>query len=148
MKKITRAATITLYVILLLGAVFTALMMLGGVVEGDMNETPVYTDAILRFTYGLLVLGIAATLIFEIINLVLHPDNAKKSLLSIVVIAVVFGVSYAMSDGTPLKILGYEGTDNVPAMLKLTDTGLFAFYILMGAAVLAIIGSEVSRFFK
>lgn len=147
MKKITKAASIVLYVILFLGVVFTALMMLGGT-EGDVNETPVYTDAILRFSYLLIVLGIGAIIVFEIINLILHPQNAKKSLMSVGIVAAIVGIAYALSDGTPLKIIGYEGTENVPSMLILTDTGLYTFYILFGVVVLAIIGSEVSRMLK
>lgn len=148
MKKITKAATIVLYVLLLLGVIFTALMMFGGTVPGDTNETPVYTDAILRFSYGLILLGVGAIIVFEIINLILHPASAKRALVSVGVMGAVIGISYALSDGTPLKILGYEGSDNVPSMLMLTDTGLYTFYILLGAVVLAIFGTELSRIFK
>lgn len=148
MKKITKAASIALYVLLLLGVIFTALMFLGGNIEGEVNETPVYTDAILRFTYIIIALGVGAIIVFEIINLILHPANAKRALVSLGIMAVVIGIAYALSDGTPLKILGYEGTDNVPSMLMLTDTGLYTFYILFGVVVVSIVGSEVSRLLK
>jgi hypothetical protein len=53
-----------------------------------------------------------------------------------------------LSDGTPLRIMGYEGSDNVPSMLKLTDTGLYTFYLLFGVAAFSIVATEVSRIFK
>lgn len=148
MKKITKAAKIVLFVLLFLCLLFTGLMMFGGTIKGDPNETPVYTDAILKFAYGLIVLSIGTTLVFEVINILLHPVNASKSLIVLGVFAILFGISYAMADGTPLKILGYNGADNVPFMLKLTDMGLYAFYFLFGAAILAIVGAELSRFIK
>lgn len=148
MKKITKAATLVLYILLLLAVIFTALTLFGGDVPGATLRTPVYTDSILQFSYGLIALGVVLIIVFEIINLILHPANAKRALFSVVVTAVIVAIGYALSDGTPLQILGYEGTDNVPSMLIVTDTGLFAFYILLGALVLAIIGSEVSRLFK
>jgi hypothetical protein len=148
MKKITKAASIALYVLLLLGVIFTALMFLGGNIEGEANDTPVYTDAILRFTYFIIALGVGAIIVFEIINLIMHPANAKRSGISIGIMVAVVALAYSLSDGTPLKILGYEGTDNVPSMLLVTDTGLYTFYILLGVLVLSIVGSEVSRLFK
>ena len=147
MKKITKAAKIVLYVLLALSVVLTMLLLLGGT-EGDINQTPIYTDLIIRFAYVLIVIGIGSILVFEFINLLLHPANTKKSLLSLGLIGVVVGIAYTLSDGTPLKIVGYDGNENIPSMLILTDTGLYTFYILMGIAVLAIVGTEMYRLFK
>jgi hypothetical protein len=148
MKKITKAAAIVMYLILLLIVIFTGLMFLGGTVAGDANDTPVYTDSMLQFTYGLILLGVGMIIVFEIINLILHPQAAKRSLISILIVGAIIALAYSFADGTPLTILGYEGSDNIPSMLMLTDTGLYTFYILLGVLVLGIVGTEASRLFK
>jgi hypothetical protein len=147
MKKIALAAKIVLYVLLSLSVILTSLMLFGGT-EGDINQTPVYTDLIIRYAYVLIVVGIGSILVFEIINLIMHPSNTKKSMISVALIAAVVGIAYSLSDGTPLEIVAYDGNENIPSMLILTDTGLYSFYILMGIAVIAIIGTELYRMFK
>lgn len=92
--------------------------------------------------------SVAITLVFEIINIILHPTNAKRTLLSSLGIIVLLVVAWSLADATPLQIIGYEGTDNVPSMLKVSDAGLFTMYFLMGVSFIAIIVSEFSRVFK
>lgn len=148
MKKITRAASIALYVLLAVSALLVVLVFVGGTVAGDPNETPVNLDYILNFSIFMVAGAAVMTVLFELVNIFLHPGSAKMTLLSLVGIAIVLGIAYFMSDGTPLKLLGYEGSDNVPSMLKLTDTGLFTFYLMFGVAAVSIVVTEVSRIFK
>jgi len=148
MKKITKVASITLYVLLALGVLFSAIAMFGGTIAGDPLETPVYLDSALNYTYFMIIASIGIAIALEVFNLILHPANAKKSLVSFVVVAAVVLIAYLFSDGTPMKIIGYEGSDNVPSMLKLTDTGLITFYILVGIAVISILVTEIGRIFK
>ncbi len=148
MKKIAKIANVVMYVLLLFAIVFTVLTLAGGTVEGDTNETPVFLDTVLNYTYILFVIGLGLAIIFEIYHVITNPANAKRSLISLGFIAVVIGVSYLMSDGTPMKIIGYEGSDNVPSMLIMTDVGLFVFYILFVITLGAILYGEISKFFK
>jgi hypothetical protein len=148
MKKITKAASIVLYLLMAISAVLVVLVFAGGTVAGDPAETPVNLDYILNFSIFMVAGAAVMTLLFELINIFLHPANAKMTLLSLVGIAVILGVAYMLSDGTPLRIMGYEGSDNVPSMLKLTDTGLYTFYLLFGVAAFSIVATEVSRIFK
>jgi hypothetical protein len=53
-----------------------------------------------------------------------------------------------MADDSVLNLPHYTGSDNVPATLKMVDTGLFTAYLLLGLAFVAIIFSEVSKAFK
>lgn len=148
MKKIAKIANVVMYVLLLFAIVFTVLTLAGGTVEGDTNETPVFLDTVLNYTYILFVIGLGLAIIFEIYHVITNPANAKRSLISLGFIAVVIGVSYLMSDGTPMKIIGYEGSDNVPSMLIMTDVGLFVFYILFVITLGAILYGEISKLFK
>jgi len=148
MKKITKIASVTMYIVLLLTVVFTVLTLVGGSVEGDTNETPVYLDTLMNFTYILVGATIVLLILFEIFHIVTNPSSAKGTLINVVLIAAVIGVARMMADGTPLKIIGYEGSDNVPSMLILTDVGLYVFYILFGVTLAAILFAEISKNFK
>lgn len=148
MKKITKIASVAMYILLFFAVLFTVMTLAGGTVDGDTNGTPVYLETALNYTYFMIVIGLGLAIIFEIYHVVTNPANAKRSLISLGILAVVIGISYLMSDGTPMKIVGYEGADNVPSMLVLTDVGLYMFYILFVITLGAILYGEVSKFFK
>ena len=44
-----------------------------------------------------------------------------------------------------MEIPGYGGTENVSFWLKLADMFLYAIYVLLGVAVLLIVGSGIAR---
>ncbi|MBN2743524.1 MAG: hypothetical protein JXR39_06490 [Marinilabiliaceae bacterium] len=148
MKKITKIASVTMYIVLLLTVVFTVLTLVGGSVEGDTNETPVYLDTLMNFTYVLVGATLGILILFEIFHVVTNPANAKRTAINLVIVAAVIGVARIMADGTPLKIIGYEGSDNVPSMLILTDVGMYVFYILFGVTLAVILFAEISKNFK
>ena len=54
-------------------------------------------------------------------------------------------ISFPLSVG---KKWNYEGKDNVPTTLKITDTGLIVTYFLAGLAILSILFSEIVKYFK
>lgn len=148
MKKIAKIANVVMYVLLFFAILFTVMTLAGGTVEGDTNETPVFLDTVLNYTYILFAIGLGLAVIFEIYHVITNPANAKRSLISLGLVTLVVGVSYLMSDGTPMKIIGYEGSDNVPSMLIMTDVGLFVFYILFVITLGAILYGEISKIFK
>ena len=94
--------------------------------------------------FGALVI----TLIFEIFNVIMNPANTKRTLLSTVGVVIVLVIAWSLADGTPLQIIGYEGSDNVPSMLKLTDAGVYIFYFMMLVTFVTIVITEVGRIFK
>jgi hypothetical protein len=51
----------------------------------------------------------------------------------------VLVVAYAIGDGTLLNIPGYEGNDNRPPMLKMTDMWLYSMYVMFAITLLAMI---------
>ena len=99
--------------------------------------------------YALFGVAIAATVIGAVFQfgaaLKDNPANAIKSLLGLVLLVVVLVVAWAMGDGTPMQIQGYDGTDNVPFCLKLTDMFLYSIYILLFVTIVAIIVSGIKK---
>jgi hypothetical protein len=148
MTKLSKYLDIILYILLAVTLVFAGLFYFGGEVENAAMPTPLYTESFLNWGKVLLISAAAVTLLFEIFNLIIHPQSAVRSIISIVLLGIIVLVSYSMGDGTPLNLVGYKGFDNVPSMLLLGDTFLYSIYILFGAALFAILYTEVSRIFK
>lgn len=141
-KKILNILTIVMFVIT---AVLLGLFMFGGEVPNQLYTTPVYTSTLLNWAYVLFGIAIIAALIFPIARLFSRPKQAMKSFIGLAVVIIVVLVAYSMADGTPMKITGYNGPDNVPSMLILSDTIIYTMYILFAGTILAIIGTEIYR---
>ena len=125
-KKILNILTIVMFVIT---AVLLGLFMFGVKVPNQLYTTPVYTSTLLNWAYILFGIAIIAAIIFPIIRLFSRPKQAMKSFIGLAVVVVVVLIAYAMADGTPMKIIGYNGPDNVPSMLILSDTIIYTMYI-------------------
>ena len=77
-----------------------------------------------------------------------RPKNAIPTLISFLVLGVIVLIAYSMGDATPLNLVGYEGPDNVPSMLIMSDMFIYTMYFLFGIAILTIAYSEISRMFR
>ena len=139
-KRILNLVTIVMFAITI---VLLGLFMFGGEVPNQPYTTPVYTAALLNWAYILCGIAIIVADIFPVIRLFTRTKQAKKSLIGLARVAIVILIGYALADGTPLKLVGYTGPDNVPSMLIFTDTILYTMYFLFAAAILAILGTEI-----
>lgn len=144
-KKILNIVTIVMFVITV---VLLGLFLFGGEVPNQLYSTPVYTSSLLNWSYILCGIAIIAAIIFPIVRLFTRPKEALKSFLGLAVVVVLVLIAYAMADGTPMKIIGYSGPDNVPSMLIFSDTIIYTMYFLFIAAILAILGTEIYRRMK
>jgi hypothetical protein len=93
--------------------------------------------------YILLAVATVAAVVFPIIQFAQNPKNAKGALIGIGALVVVVAISYVLaSDNNPSNMeISAEAARQV-------GTGLFAFYLLSAVAVIAVVYSEVSKFFK
>lgn len=141
-KKILNIVTLVMFAIT---AVLLGMFMFGGDIPNQVYTTPVYTTSFLNWAYILFGIAIIAAVIFPIARLFSRPKQAMKSFIGLLVILVIVLIAYSLADGTPMKIIGYTGTDNVPSMLLFSDTILYTMYFLFAGAILAIIGTEIYR---
>lgn len=141
-EKILKIVTIVMFAITL---VILGMFIFGGEVPDQLYTTPIYTASLLNWAYILFIIAVIAAVIFPIVRLFTRPKQAMKSFLGLAVLAVIILIAYAMSDGTPLNIVGYTGTDNVPSHLMFSDTILYTMYFLFGGAIVAIIATELLR---
>ena len=144
-KRILNIVTIVLF---LITVVILGLFMFGGEIPNQLYDTPIYTGALLNWAYVLFGIAIIAAIIFPIARLFTRPKQAMKSFIGLLAVIIVVVIAYAMADGTPMNIPGYNGPDNVPSMLILSDTFIFTMYILFIGAILAILGTEIYRRLK
>ena len=93
---------------------------------------PAKKKALLYLIYDLLAGAVAATAIAAIAQFSMelkdNPVKALKSLIGIFALAAVLFVSWILGSDQPLNIQGYEGADNVPFWLKITDMLIYTIY--------------------
>ena len=148
MKNYKLFPKVTLWVLMLVGIVATALFFLGGSegsleVAGDFLDIPKFTNVLLYWIYALVVLVILATFGFVIAKLVeTFKVDPKRGLTSVVVVIAAVGLCalcWFLGSPEKVEILGYEGTDNVGNMARLSDAMMYLVYILTASTVAALV---------
>ena len=146
--KIHRASKMALIIGVIVSLIVMGLFYLGGQVPmqekiaADLSE-PKFTDIVLYWSYVLLVITIAALILFAIAaffkQLKESPKKALSGFLVLVGMAALFVVTFIIGDGTLMNIPGYDGPDNTPKTLKMTDMWLFSSYVMLVLTFLAIL---------
>lgn len=153
--KIQKVSGSVLYVILAITIIVAGLFFFGGKdpnpLVPDMSQ-PVYTDSLIYLMYVLLgitiVITLAAAVYQFVMNFIDSPKAAIKSLASIIVLVGLLIVTWAAGSEQALVMPGYDGAENVPFWLKLTDMFLYTIYIMMAVLILLILGFGISKKFK
>ena len=157
--KIQRASGLVLTVMLVISLVIFGLFFWGGetpmeqrVVADPTLSEPLYTDAILYWNYVLFVLGVIAMLVGALYKFgstfIDSPKTALKSLVGLIALILVLVVTWTIGDATPLVMPGYEGTENVPFWLKISDMFLYTIYIQVVVMILLMLGFGIAKKFK
>ncbi|MDD2328342.1 MAG: hypothetical protein PHZ13_08525 [bacterium] len=146
--KIHKTSKTALLIGVLISIAVMALFYLGGQVPAhekiaaDMSQ-PKFTDMVLYWAYILFAITIVVLLLFAVVTFLKQlkesPKKALGGLLALVGIAALLLVTYFIGDGTLLDIPGYDGPDNKPATLKLTDMWIYSSYIMLSLTFLAIL---------
>ncbi len=146
--KIHRASKMALIIGVIVSLIVMGLFYLGGQVPvqekiaADLSQ-PKFTDIVLYWSYVLLVITIAALILFAIAaffkQLKESPKKALSGFLVLVGIAALFVVTFLIGDGTLMNIPGYDGSDNTPKTLKMTDMWLYSSYVMLVLTFLAIL---------
>ena len=112
-------------------------------VAGDFLNIPKFTDLLLYWIYVLVGLVILVTFGFVLAKLVeTCKVDPKAGIRSVLVVRAAVGlVALCWFLGSPEKveILGYEGTDNVGTMARLSDAIMYLVYILTASTVVALV---------
>jgi hypothetical protein len=134
----------------LIARIVSIVLMLIGVImwvvlaytADDQNEGIV--NAFVTYGKWMVIIGFVLAVLSSVMSLVINPGAIKGAVIGIIAIAVIFGLSYVLADGTVLP--SYKNVDESTS--KLVSTGLNSFYIIGLLAVLSVVYSGVARIFK
>ena len=153
MKNYSLISKVTLWVLLAIGIIISAMVFLGGTdgvgyeVAGDTLDVPKFTDLFLNWNYFLLLLAIAVTLVFVIAGFCRqYKADKKKAMFTLCVLiafVLLFVICWFLGSPEKIQIIGYEGTDNQGFWAQLADMMMFASYALVCGTIIAIIYGAV-----
>ena len=145
MKNYKLIPKITLWTLLALGIVVIAMFFLGGS-QGSL-EVPKYTDLFLTWIYILVGLAVLITLCVLVVKLgsdfKYNPKRAIRSLCVVVGAVVLCVVCWMLGSPEEIKIIGYEGTDNVGFWAQMADAVMYLCYILFAATIITMIWGAI-----
>ena len=149
MKNYSLISKVTLWVLLAIGLIISAMVFLGGneavglEVAGDELAVPKFTNLFLNWNYilfGLVVLITLAVVVVEFVNN--WKTNRRKAYMMLGAVCgfVLLGcVCWFLGSPEKINIIGYEGTDNEGAWAQLADAVIYACYFLFAATIVALI---------
>jgi len=136
--------TIAKWALMLISVVLFALFFTNVVPLSDMqsqieNGT---TNMFLGWALVLLCVCAVAAVAFPVVNMVANPKSAVKTIIALAVVAVIFGISYAMSSGA-LDSMAPTLVESDESTRLWSGAGLNALYITLTLTIVAVIASEV-----
>ena len=144
------------YLLLLLGVGVFAYFVIASVMFPEPStEFPVGTvgsamgvDVMLIYAYIIFAIALVLAIVFPLINIISNPKGAMRTLVGLVVMIVIFGISYLCSSDTPVPNPAANGYFDNPVTLRLTDVGLYAGYAMFALTLLVILRGEIRSAFK
>ena len=92
--------------------------------------------------YALMIIALGSVIIFPIVHAIGSPKAMVRSAVGIGIIAVLFGVSYAISGSEVTLKAAAAGVD--ASSSKMIGAGLLMFYVVLALAIISIIYSEIN----
>lgn len=153
MDKIGKIVTIILWVLLLVSSVLIVSLMVN--INEDVKTDPAMLSWIntnLIWAYILVAFGAGIAVIAGLIQTVTDKKAAKGGLISLVFLGSVALVAYLMASSEIPQFIGVDKFINngslTEGIAKMVDAGLYATYILLAIAILAIVVTPVVRMFR
>jgi hypothetical protein len=118
-----------------------------GIINDPEEVNTVQISLILNWLYVILIVSIAVTCIFSLMQFLFKWKRDRQSMLQpsigICVVAAILIISYVSGDGNILPIQGYKGNENTYFWLKLTDMWIYTLYVLLALAIIALFGGII-----
>jgi len=154
MTKFTdKIPALTAVLLVSVSIILVALIYVGGNAEsidniaGEALTVPRFTDALLYWSYVLVILAVCITILGAILgyvkDFISNPVSAVKSLIPIALFVLLFVIAWNLSSGEKLSIIGYEGTENEGSWAQFSEMVIYAIYALFAAIGLTIVGARV-----
>lgn len=152
MSKTGKITTIFLWALLIVSAILIVSLMVN-ISENDTDPTMgSWINSNLVWGYILVAIGAGVATLAGLLHTFTDKKAAKGGIISLLFMGVVALVAYMMASPEIPQFIGVDkfindGTLN-ESVAKMVDTGLYATYILLGLAILAIASSSVMRLFR
>ena len=153
MGKTGKIVTIILWALIIVSVILLVSLIVN--VNEEVETDPAmlgWVNTNLIWAYILVAIGAGVAILSGLFHMFTDKKAAKGGIISIVFLGAVAAIAYAMASPEIPQFIGVDkfladGTLN-EKVAKLTDTGLYATYILLGLAVLSVASSSVMRFFR
>ncbi len=151
MTKLSRIVTILLWVLIIISAVLVISLMVNTSENDADPNMGAWINTNLIWAYILLAIGAGIAVIAGLMHTFSDIRSAKRSLISLLILAAVVIVAYVLASDAIPQFMGVQKFINngtlTPQVAKMIDTGLIITYIMLGLAVLSIILAPVTRLF-
>ena len=149
LKNLSR---IVLYVLCAITIAITLLFFLGGDVDPNADYVePVYTNAMINLMYACFfitaILAAASALWQFVIKLSSNKGSAIKTIVSIGLTVLVLAVTYFLSSGQEITLLG-TGEVVDEQTVRTVDMMIYTIYTMVGAAILLMIFGPLAKRIK
>lgn len=157
-KIVEKIPTIIAITLVSVSVILVLLIYVGGSGEsiynsaGELMSVPRFTDVLIYWTYFLVALTIIITLVMvgrtNIKSYIINPKSAIKSLIPIILFILVFVLSWIFGSSEEVKIIGYDGNQNVGDWARFCDMMIYPVYVMLIALILTIIGAQIYKSLK
>ena len=152
MGKTAKIVTIILWALIIVSTILLVSLFVN---ISDVDTDPTmgrWINSNLVWSYILVAVGAGVAVLSGLFHMFTDKKATKSGLISLGFMAVVVLVAYLLASPEIPQFIGVDkfladGTLN-ERVAKLTDTGLYATYILLGLAVLSVASSAVMRLFR
>ena len=152
MGKTAKIVTIILWALIIVSTILLVSLFVN---ISDVDADPTmgrWINSNLIWSYILVAVGAGVAVLSGLFHMFTDKKAAKAGLISLGFMVVVVLVAYLLASPEIPQFIGVDkfladGTLN-EKVAKLTDTGLYATYILLGLAVLSVASSAVMRLFR
>lgn len=153
MGKTGKIVTIILWALIIVSVILLVSLVVN--VNEEVETDPAmlsWVNTNLIWSYILVAIGAGVAILSGLFHMFTDKKAAKNGIISLAFLAVVGLIAYMMASPEIPQFIGVDkfladGTLN-ERVAKLTDTGLYATYILLGLAILAVASSSVMRLFR
>lgn len=153
MAKTGKIVTIILWALLIVSAILIVSLVVNINEEVKTDPTMLsWVNTNIIWAYILVAFGAGVAIFASLYHMFTDKKAAKGGIISIAFLGVVALIAYVLASPEIPQFVGVDkfladGTLNTQ-VAKLVDTGLYATYILLALAILAVASSSVMRLFR
>ena len=145
-----KISKIAMYVLLGVTIIVACLFFFGGNVDDSAEYVePVFTNSLLYLTYSFVCIAALLVIVAAFAGLAMDfkkdAKSALKSVGGVCALVLLFVISYFVSSGDPVNVLGLE-EEVTTTTYKMVDAQLYTTYVLLIiAAILMICGNFAKK---